>query len=110
MFYFLKISTKVTYVYQLCTVGRGGYTDYVKTMVDGLLMVAGGRDKRGGPILTIQPGDRSDVGPINIGKLMAYYRKIPRYVRMYVCRWPIMLDPPTYATWKDKSITLRVYI
>lgn len=39
--------------------------------------VSGGRDRKGGPIVTIKPQDDSDVGVINIGKLMAYLSKIP---------------------------------
>ena len=43
-----------------------------------IFYLSGGRDRKGGPIVTIQPLDDSDVGPINMGKLMTYLSKIPR--------------------------------
>ncbi len=49
--------------------------------------VPGGRDKRGAPVITITPTDHSDMTPVHLGKLLAYFSKIPEYVCVYVCTY-----------------------
>ena len=37
----------------------------------------GGRDRRGGPIITVYATDTADLRPSNIGKILSYLSKVP---------------------------------
>ena len=37
----------------------------------------GGRDRRGGPIITIYATDNTDLRPSNLGKILSYLSKVP---------------------------------
>ena len=37
----------------------------------------GGRDRRGGPIITVYAMDNADLRPSNMGKILSYLSKVP---------------------------------